>query len=313
MSKSSSSSSESSSSSSSQTSVDPDFDQRFATSFVNFCIAESGNNADNLKKLILIAPLRESAPGIVFSTEWKLSVVWNSMKSGFSEAERPRAGDDEKILDLYLRNLDAIKENLTAKIAPLANINDAQRASIAEAFEILENVKSHDPQISLNKIIYDAKEDGTASMIRVNLGMDGAYYYGEVKYQSAGQNISSHVSKPVEIIEGKGTLVGLNGTYVGDFINGERTGKGILTYQDGNKYVGNFANNVRSGEGTLTRKDGSIIRQGHWDNNDLLESSISNEIGFGIHGNDDATNSGTVPHSPTVRRVREANKSCVIS
>ena len=333
----------------SQTPIDPDFDQRFATSFVNFCIAQSGGDANKLKKLILTAPLRDSASGLS-------SVVWNSMQSGFSEAERPRADDDKSILNLYLRNLDAIKENLTAKIAPLANINNAQRASIAEAFDILENVKSHDPQISLGKIVYDAKEGRTASMIKVNLDKKGTDYYGEVKYKLIEQKIS-----PVEIIEGKGVLMMTICTYEGDFVNGDMSGKGvltffpqgyryegdfikgnlhgrgvatftngrsyngdwrdgryhgqgILTYQDGSKYIGGFANDKRSGQGILTQ-EGSMIMQGRWSNDDLVEDLMSNEGDSDLHGTDaEEENPSTVPHSITVRKVSKATRrGCNIS
>ncbi|GEM_PF-969929 len=77
-------------------------------------------------------------------------------------------------------------------------------------------------------------------------------------------------------------------TYVGEFREGVRTGRGLMTYPDGTKYVGDwqndkphgkgtlisidnfeysgeFANGVRHGQGTLTTADGKIY-VGQWQN-----------------------------------------------
>ena len=56
---------------------------------------------------------------------------------------------------------------------------------------------------------------------------------------------------------GKGTLTWPNGDkFEGDFVNDHRTGKGILTYANGNRYEGDFVNDKLMGKGTYTRANG---------------------------------------------------------
>ena len=51
--------------------------------------------------------------------------------------------------------------------------------------------------------------------------------------------------------------------YVGDIINGKRTGKGTLTYINGDKYVGDFVDGEFHGKGTVFLKNGKKIK-GKW-------------------------------------------------
>ena len=252
--------SKSSSSNSFQMPIDPAFDQKFATSFVDVCMARFQNNADNLTKLILTAPLSESAPGIPTP-----SLLWNSMQSEeFSASERPVPYDDQPILNLYLRNLDAIKENLTAKIVTLENSNDEQKeqftSALNEACEILQDVKSRDPKISLGQIWYDEKEDKTASIIQ--LSESGSCYYGRVKLIQTESNIddpSYCVSgEIIKVREGKGTKITTNGKCKGDFVNGHLNGLGVYKFSDGVSYEGEFKDDRAHGNGVLTGANGDI-------------------------------------------------------
>ena len=54
-------------------------------------------------------------------------------------------------------------------------------------------------------------------------------------------------------------------TYVGEYVNGEKDGKGIFTWLDGSKYVGDFLHGKKHGSGTYTRRDGSRFA-GEWRN-----------------------------------------------
>ena len=47
-----------------------------------------------------------------------------------------------------------------------------------------------------------------------------------------------------------------NGRYVGDFINGERTGKGTYYFNNGDRYEGDFINGERRGKGTYYFNNG---------------------------------------------------------
>ena len=57
-------------------------------------------------------------------------------------------------------------------------------------------------------------------------------------------------------------------TYIGDYKDGKREGKGKQIYEDGSMYVGDWKNDLRDGYGTF--KDGNYISQGYW-KNDIKE------------------------------------------
>ena len=78
--------------------------------------------------------------------------------------------------------------------------------------------------------------------------------------------------------EGQGIMHWPDGrTYVGNWVNNKRDGKGILTFfKNGAKYAeynGNWVNGKRHGDGVLIIKDGPIIR-GVWDNQNLYGKTI---------------------------------------
>ena len=58
--------------------------------------------------------------------------------------------------------------------------------------------------------------------------------------------------------------------YVGDIINGKRTGKGTLTYINGDKYVGDFVDGEFHGKGTVFLKNGKKIK-GKWLNGERMK------------------------------------------
>ena len=51
-------------------------------------------------------------------------------------------------------------------------------------------------------------------------------------------------------VNGQGTLVSHDRTYVGDFKNDRKYGQGTETYNNGSKYVGEFKNDKIHGQGT---------------------------------------------------------------
>ncbi|MCB0705950.1 MAG: caspase family protein [Saprospiraceae bacterium] len=57
--------------------------------------------------------------------------------------------------------------------------------------------------------------------------------------------------------DGYGTYVYSNGAkYIGDFLNGDPHGKGILYFANGNKYIGHWDSNNRHGEGRMVYMEG---------------------------------------------------------
>ena len=72
---------------------------------------------------------------------------------------------------------------------------------------------------------------------------------------------------------GQGTYTFANGhKYVGDYKDDKRNGQGTYTYANGDKYVGEYKDNQLNGEGIRYSPSGSIIEQGRWQNDRLVQS-----------------------------------------
>jgi len=104
----------------------------------------------------------------------------------------------------------------------------------------------------------------------------GDYYKGMIingKAEGLGEYIRSDGTKYVgewknDLMDGNGTETFENGTYTGEFADGEKNGKGALDLNDGSRYEGQFFKNNINGEGTFTWTDGRKYT-GQWDNNKM--------------------------------------------
>ena len=64
------------------------------------------------------------------------------------------------------------------------------------------------------------------------------------------------------------------GKYTGDFADGDFNGKGMYVFFDGTRYDGEWKNGKRNGEGIFYNKAGSIVQQGTWKNDLLMDLNI---------------------------------------
>ncbi len=77
---------------------------------------------------------------------------------------------------------------------------------------------------------------------------------------------------------GSGTYQYKSGSkYVGQFLDGERSGIGSLYYADGTRYQGQWKNDEPNGEGMETLPDGSR-REGFWENGRLTKPVVKNDL-----------------------------------
>ncbi|OMJ80335.1 hypothetical protein SteCoe_19433 [Stentor coeruleus] len=60
-----------------------------------------------------------------------------------------------------------------------------------------------------------------------------------------------------DLMNGYGVLVSRSFKYVGDWVNGKQSGKGIETWPDGSSFDGDFILGMKEGKGTLIFQDGS--------------------------------------------------------
>ena len=68
-----------------------------------------------------------------------------------------------------------------------------------------------------------------------------------------------------EICDGTGTIHYSNGTYIGECKNGKKEGKGVFTWDSGNKYDGEWKNDKKEGKGVFTWDSGNKY-DGEWKN-----------------------------------------------
>ena len=80
---------------------------------------------------------------------------------------------------------------------------------------------------------------------------DGKYYIGELLNNQ---------------LHGKGILYYKDGKieYDGDFIKGKREGKGKYFFENGYYYIGEWLNNFMNGKGTVYYNNGTILYEGDW-------------------------------------------------
>tara|TARA_B100000029_G_C17489765_1_gene928656 strand:+ start:422 stop:1363 length:942 start_codon:yes stop_codon:yes gene_type:complete len=74
------------------------------------------------------------------------------------------------------------------------------------------------------------------------------------------------------------TLVWSDGTrYVGEVIDGKRSGKGTIFWQDGTRFVGEFQNDMRNGPGTMIMPDGEVY-SGIFKDGELIDTTVKIDV-----------------------------------
>ena len=123
----------------------------------------------------------------------------------------------------------------------------------------------------------DGKRNGQGTQTYAN----GENYVGDFKDdERTGQGVYSFVNGSQFVGEwkenkrnGKGTFTLPNGTnYVGDFKDDKANGQGTLTAVEGFQYVGEFKDDKANGQGIFYAASGSIIKQGRWEADVLVQS-----------------------------------------
>ncbi len=81
----------------------------------------------------------------------------------------------------------------------------------------------------------------------------GIYYYlgTDAKYDGHWKD---------DLENGAGTFYSSSGVFQGNWINGEKQGKGKMMWQDGTIYEGNYDKGVLTGEGSITYADGTVSK-----------------------------------------------------
>ena len=123
------------------------------------------------------------------------------------------------------------------------------------SFDSISCVHKRDESI-VRKLRKGMKVDITGLLIGEELGL----VFKDCRYKSSDLESTRNKEDFYSIRNGFQTKIYENGDkYVGNFINGKRTGKGTYTWAaTGNKYIGDFINGKRSGKGTFIWASGDI-------------------------------------------------------
>ena len=72
---------------------------------------------------------------------------------------------------------------------------------------------------------------------------------------------------------GQGTNIFPDGDkYVGEYREGKRHGRGTYSWADGRKHIGEYRDGSVTGLAILYAADGTIIQQGRWEKDELVQS-----------------------------------------
>lgn len=116
------------------------------------------------------------------------------------------------------------------------------------------------------------------------------------------------------MINGKGKFIYADESiYDGDWVNGERTGKGIFIWGkgkwEGDRYVGDFINGFRTGYGKYIKKDGTI-QEGKWINNVFQGDEVASS---NTKVNSQKSTNSTSTNSPAMDRFYNAQPTIPIA
>lgn len=89
----------------------------------------------------------------------------------------------------------------------------------------------------------------------------------EIIYNNGEKHIGDFVNG---VLHGKGKIISASGVccYQGDFIQGKKTGMGLLSFDDGRTYQGAVVNGIMQGQGKLHYPNG-LYYEGTFENNEL--------------------------------------------
>ena len=122
--------------------------------------------------------------------------------------------------------------------------------------------------INNNELIYDAStksgSSGSPILLKNTTEVIGMHKQGNIRKT---ENYGTLIYSIIRLLKYKKKIYDNGNYYIGEMLNDNRHGKGILYYKNGNiKYEGEFVNGKKEGEGTYTDKNGNYY-SGHWSKN----------------------------------------------
>jgi len=179
----------------------------------------------------------------------------------------------------------------------LGIINELQQISNS-SHENLTIKRISDVIIKMNFIINENRKNMGLIMNQFTLLQNQIQQLSQkIDFNSFNTNTPKYSTQITNNINNQQELIGENGRYVGQVVNGLPEGKGIRYWNDGERYEGDFRNGKREGKGIYyynsgnryegewrnDKKEGKGIK--YWNNGDRYEGDWRNDLreGKGIY------------------------------
>jgi serine/threonine protein kinase len=185
------------------------------------------------------------------------------------------------------KRLEAIrlKEDAAVKARAAAKAKAEREEAEAEAEKLRIANLSAEAAAAEARALAKAKAEREAAAAKAKAKREAAIARAAAKAKAEKAAAEAEIIRLDSLKKGKPITLPNGDIYTGDWIRGERTGKGILKLKNGEIYEGDFVKGVRTGKGTLKMLNGNIY-SGSFKNNEYNGSGIIRfPDGFRIEAN----------------------------
>ena len=189
------------------------------------------------------------------------------------------------------KRLEAIrlKEDAAVKARAAAKAKAEREEAEAEAEKLRIANLSAEAAAAEARALAEAKAEREAAeaiaVAKAKAKREAAIARAAAKAKAEKEAAEAEIIRLDSLKKGKPVSLPNGDIYTGDWIRGERTGKGILKLKNGEIYEGDFVKGVRTGKGTLKMLNGNIY-SGGFKNNEYNGSGIIRfPDGFRIEAN----------------------------
>ena len=189
------------------------------------------------------------------------------------------------------KRLEAIrlKEDAAVKARAAAKAKAERLEAEAEAEKLRIANLSAEAAAAEARALAEAKAEREAAeaiaVAKAKAKREAAIARAAAKAKAEKEAAEAEIIRLDSLKKGKPVSLPNGDIYTGDWIRGERTGKGILKLKNGEIYEGDFVKGVRTGKGTLKMLNGNIY-SGGFKNNEYNGSGIIRfPDGFRIEAN----------------------------
>ena len=189
------------------------------------------------------------------------------------------------------KRLEAIrlKEDAAVKARAAAKAKAEREEAEAEAEKLRIANLSAEAAAAEARALAEAKAEREAAeaiaVAKAKAKREAAIARAAAKAKAEKEAAEAEIIRLDSLKKGKPITLPNGDIYTGDWIRGERTGKGILKLKNGEIYEGDFVKGVRTGKGTLKMLNGNIY-SGGFKNNEYNGSGIIRfPDGFRIEAN----------------------------